>query len=382
LNKDVALQSPNQRDAAAGLAADLLSADASHPEFVVNVLMHGKPGGTAYSAQDIQTFMQAASRSNGLYGEDVLKVPAQDQMKNARDISVPNGSALLMDMVSLAQGPDADALALQIAQMAKTSPDIFDKSRSGYQENVDSLTLLTNNHAKYILDQLTTKNNDFTGSVSDPNSQQYITNGQQLAALFKTAMFNPDANYRQMLQNTVTRYTSDLKDQVMNKTDPVANGVHTKASTRLAMLFASLDEGVRLGYTQIAANDKAKKELWGMALDIVLAGIPATKWAEGPVKQWIESSFQGNSRVQDVLNGSFNKLIETPYGKLTDGAKSDLINALVQSGDDKNQAAYKVFINGLRDSVTAQLPDDNINGLYLSTAPDDIFQALQKADGG
>jgi hypothetical protein len=382
LNKDVALQSPNQRDAAAGLAADLLSADANHPEFVVNLLMHGKPGGTAYSAQDIQTFMQAASRSNGLYGEDVLKVPAQDQMKNARDISVPNGSALLMDMVSLAQGPDADALALQIAQMAKTSPDIFDKSRSGYQENVDSLTLLTNNHAKYILDQLTTKNNDYTGSASDPNSQQYISNGQQLAALFKTAMFNPDANYRQMLQSTVTRYTSDLKDQVMNKTDPVANGVHTKASTRLAMLFASLDEGVRLGYTQIAANDKAKKELWGMALDIVLAGIPATKWAEGPVKQWIESSFQGNSRVQDVLNGSFNKLIETPYGKLTDGAKSDLINALVQSGDDKNQAAYKVFINGLRDSVTAQLPDDNINGLYLSTAPDDIFQALQKADGG
>jgi hypothetical protein len=185
-----------------------------------------------------------------------------------------------------------------------------------------------------------------------------------------------------MLETTVTQYTSDLKDQVMNKTDPVANGVHTKASTRLAMLFASLDEGVRLGYTQMAANDKAKKELWGMALDIVLAGIPATKWAEGPVNQWIQNAFQGNSRVQDALNGSLNKLIETPYGKLTDKAKSDVIDALVKSGDDKNQAAYKVFANGLRNSVTAQLPDDNINGLYLTNAPDDIFQALEKADGG
>lgn len=382
LNKDVANQNPFERDAAAGLAANLLSADANHPEAAVNLLMHGKPAGKAYSAQDIQTFMQAAARSNGLYGEDVLKVPAQDQLKNARDISVPNGSALLMDMVSLAKGPDADALALQIAQMAKSSPDIFDKSHFGYQENVDSLTLLANNHAKYILDQLTTKNNDYTGSESNPNSQQFITNGQQLAALFNTAMFNPDANYRQMLESTVTQYTSDLKDQVLNKTDPVANGVHTQASTRLAMLFASLDEGVRLGYTQMASNDAAKKELWGMALDIVLAGIPATKWAEKPVNQWIQNAFQGNTYVQDALNGAANKLIETPYGKLTDTAKTNIINALVQSGDDKNLAAYKVFANGLRDSVTAQLPDDNINGLYLTNAPDDIFQALQKADGG
>jgi hypothetical protein len=382
LNKDVALQNPSERDAAAGLAANLLSADANHPEAAVNLLMHGKAGGKPYSPEDIQTFMQAAARSNGLYGEDVLKVPAQDQLKNARDISMPNGAALLMDMVSLAKGPDSDALALQIAQMAKNSPDIFDKSHFGYQENVDSLTLMANSHAKYILDQLTTKNNDYTGSESDPNSQQYITNGQQLAALFKTAMFNPDANYRQMLENTVTQYTSDLKDQVMNKTDPVANGVHTQASTRLAMLFASLDEGVRLGYTQMAANDKAKKELWGMALDIVLAGIPATKWAEAPVSQWIKNAFQGNSRVQDALNGSLNKLIETPYGKLTDTAKSNLIDALVQSGDDKNQAAYKVFSNSLRNSVTAQLPDNNINGLYLTDAPDNIFQALEKADGG
>jgi len=382
LNKDVALQNPYERDAAAGLAANLLSADANHPEAAVNLLMHGQAGGKAYSPADIQTFMQAAARSNGLYGEDALKVPAQDQLKNARDISVPNGAALLMDMVSLAKGPDADALALQIAQMTKNSPDIFDKSHFGYQENVDSLTLMANSHAKYILDQLTTKNNDYTGSESDPNSQQYITNGQQLAALFKTAMFNPDANYRQMLEGTVTQYTSDLKDQVMNKTDPVANGVHTKASTRLAMLFGSLDEGVRLGYTQMAANDKAKKELWGMALDIVLAGIPATKWAEAPVNTWIKNAFEGNSRVQDALNGSVNKLIETPYGKLTDTAKSKLVDALVQSGDDKNQAAYKVFANSLRNGVTAQLPDDNINGLYLTTAPDDIFQALEKADGG
>jgi hypothetical protein len=382
LNSDVANQNPSERDAAAGLAANLLSADANHPEAAVNLLMHGKAGGKPYSPEDIQTFMQAAARSNGLYGEDVLKVPAQDQSKNARDISVPNGAALLMDMVSLAKGPDADQLALQIAQMAKNSPDIFDKSHFGYQENVDSLTLMTNSHAKYILDQLTTMSGDINPSVSDTNSQPYITNGQQLAALFKTAMFNPDANYRQMLESTVTQYTSNLKDQVLNKIDPVANGVHTRASSRLAMLFGSLDEGVRLGYTQMAASANAKKELWGMALDIVLAGIPATKWAEDPVNQWIKNAFQGNSRVQDVLNGSVNKLIETPYGQLTDTAKSALIDALVQSGDDKNLAAYKLFANTLQDSVTTQLPDDNINGLYLTNAPNQVLLALERADGG
>lgn len=382
LNGSVANQNPFQRDAAAGLAANLLGGDISRPELVVNTLMHGGPQGKGYSPDQIQTFMQAAARSNGLYGEDILKVPAQDNHLDVRDICVPNGAALLMDEVGLTKGPDADALALQMAQLAKNAPDIFDKSHAGYQANVDSLTLMATNHSQYILDQLTTKNSDYTGTVGDPNSQQFITNGQQLAALFKTAMFNPDSYYRQNLGDAVKQYATGLKDQVLNKTDPVANGVHTSASNHLAMLFGSLDEGVRLGYTQMAADQKAKKDLWGMAVDIALAGIPASKWAEKPVTDWIENAFQGNSYVQDALKGATGKLIDTPYGKLTDSAKAALVNALVQSGDDKNQAAYKVFANSLRDGVINQMADNNVNKLYLTDAPDNIFAALQRADGG
>ena len=93
LNPVVGNNDPEERNAAAGLAANLLGGDISHPELVVNTLMHGGPAGKGYSPEQIQQFMSAASRSNGVFGEDVLKVPAQDRYLNVKDINVPNGVA-------------------------------------------------------------------------------------------------------------------------------------------------------------------------------------------------------------------------------------------------------------------------------------------------
>jgi len=80
------------------------------------------------------------------------------------------------------------------------------------------------------------------------------------------------------------------------------------------------------------------------------------------------------------LKGSAGALIETPVGKLQDGAKAKLVDALSQSSGGLELDT--AFSNSLRDTVTNQMADDNPNKEYLSSEPDNIYARLQAADGG
>jgi len=91
----------------------------------------------------------------------------------------------------------------------------------------------------------------------------------ELGTLFKTTLFNPDSSYRSLLQGKVVQYAGDLKNEV-NQAGP-----NQDAAGHLAMLSASLTDGVRQGYTELAKDEAAKKEMLGMVVDIALAGFDA-----------------------------------------------------------------------------------------------------------
>jgi hypothetical protein len=85
LNPAVDSNFPSQSDAAAGLAANLLAEDPAGATALLS----------KYKAQDINSFMQAALGSDGLYGEHVLKVPASDLNLNVSAIAVADGARRL-----------------------------------------------------------------------------------------------------------------------------------------------------------------------------------------------------------------------------------------------------------------------------------------------
>jgi hypothetical protein len=373
LNPTVAYNNPQQQSAAAGLAANLLS-DPGDPQLAVNML-------AKYSASDFQTFMQSAARSNGLYGQDGLSGLARSEGKDAGNYSVPNGSALVMDMVALTSGKNGDSLALELARMPKESASLF--QNAGGQENVDSLTLAVTNHSQAVLSGLT--NNvpfDYTGDASDPGNEQFIQDGTDLAALFKTTMFNPNSNYRTLLQSAVTRYAGDLKTQVLNQASPSSNGVHTDAQKHLSMLFASLNEGVRLGFQQMQNDRNTQKQVFGMIVDIVMAGIPASDWLKDGANKLIKS-FPVNNAVQTALKGWSGSIIDTGTGKINDTLKEKMVDALLSEGNTtKNQELYRSFSNNLIASVYSQLSDSNPNKSALGSDTEQFFDKFQKADGG
>jgi hypothetical protein len=338
LNDAVGYHNPTQRDAAAGLAANLLGGDISRPEIAANAL-------AGYDADQLKTIMQSAARSNSLYGEEAMKVPAKDRMLNAKDISVPDGAQLLLLSVGRTDSKKADNVAVEMARLASTAPDVFDKNSYNSANRVDALTLLSSSHSKAIFDKLTNYDSKYVGSKDDINLQQYMQNASELGALFKTTLFNPDSTYSSMLQNKITAYAGDLKTQI-NKP-----GANEEAEGKLAMLSASLTDAVRQGYGELAKDEAAKKEFLGMVVDVALAGLPLGKLASG-AEGLIKSTFK-NDNVQEALKGLSGKIIDTATGKLTDAAKTAIVDALGKT--EGNLEIAKNTANQLTESFFNQV---------------------------
>ena len=341
LNAPTSNASPEQRNAAAGLAGNLLGGDISHPDMAVNTLKK-------YTEDQVKDVMQAAARSTGLNSKGALEVAANDRMLNVDDISVPDGAQQLMLSVALDGSKSADTIAQGMARLPTTAPEMFD---DGYNYNasnrVDALTLVASKHSEAILDKFTTYNNDTTG----PNLKAYMKDASELGALFKTSLFNPDSTYSELLQDKVTAYAGELKSGI-NQTDadkkPTADA---ESVERLAMLTASLTDAVQQGYDGIAKDEAANKKFLGTLVDIAFAGIPAGKLLSGGAESLISSTFK-NTAVKESLNGLSGKIIDTATGQVTDTAKDALVKAL---GKDKaNVLTSQDAANQLKNSFFNQ----------------------------
>ena len=369
LNPAVGYNNPQQRDAAAGLAGNLIGGDISRPDIAAKTL-------AKYDFDQVKTIMESAARSNGIYGEDAIKGEAATRITpdgkplNARDISVPNGAALIMDSVGLATSPDADKVAIELARLPANAPSIFDAHNIEGKNNTDALTLAVTNHSKAVFDSLAKYDDTYIGDKGNANLQQYMQNGSELGTLFKTTLFNPDSTYRGLLQDKVVQYADGLKNEVNQP------GPNQDAAGHLAMLSASLTDGVRQGYTELAKNEAAKKEILGMVVDIALAGLPLGKWAAQPVEDLIKSTFP-NTQVQDALKGLTGKLIDAPVGKLNEAAKSAIVDALGKS--EGNLAIAANLSNDLHNAFFNQIANSDYDKEFAQVAYNQILNGIQLA---
>jgi hypothetical protein len=380
-NGVVAYHNPQESQAAAGLAANLLAGDVSHPEIAVNTL-------SRYQPSEIQTIMEGAARSNALYGEDALRVQAQQQGLSAHDISVPNGSALLLSAVSLesagnapkAAVSNADKLAVDFANLPSTSPWMFDGSTAGSQENVDSLTLAVSQHAQAVFDNLSPFDYpDYSGSTGNPNNFGYVERGTTLAKLFQATIYNPKATYSDQLRSAVVEYVGQLKAQYLNQVQPpLSNTDRTHAKGKLELMLASLTEGVRLGYTQLASEQNAKQQLLAMVVDTVLSGIPESQWADKAVSAVLKTAFSDNSPVLKVINAYKGPLIDAATGQINSTLKQQIIGML--GSEQGNLQLDTLFSNELIHTTVNELNSADVDN-NMANDVGQILSAMHDAGG-
>jgi hypothetical protein len=352
---------PTKSNAAAGIAANLLTGDINKMQVATDVL-------AKYSFDDVKTIMEAAASSNGLYSEQAIKVDAQARQLNARDISVPNGSALLFNAVALSKGPNAQKVALDFARLPANAPKIFDPHiLNGSKGNVDGLALAINAHSTFVFDKLAT----YDSTLIRGDVQQYMQNAAELGTLFKVTLFNPDSTYRNMVQDAVKSYAGTLKVEIEK------DGNNPNAASHLSMLSAAITDGVRQGYVDQAKAQAAQKEILGFVLDIALAGIPAGKWVNKAVEDKLKATFPTNAKLQDVLNGLSGKLVDKGQSKLTDDAKKAIIDALGPKAG--NLEIARNLANELRAGFFNSIGDQNPEKLVLETQYNQILNGLQLA---
>jgi len=361
LNDAVGYHDPQRRDAAAGLAANLLAGDTSRADIAADTL-------GSYEFDQLKTIMESAARSNDLFSKDALRPYAQSRMLDARNIALPSGSALLMDAVALSRSSKADAVAANLARLPANAPSIFDAKRYGGRDNVDALTLAVNDHANAVLDARSRYDETYIGDAKNPNLQQYMMNGAELGALFRTTLFNPDSTYRDMLQSSLTNYTVQL-ERAVNQAGP-----NRDAAGRLSMVSAALTDGVRQSNIDLAKNEAAKKQLLGMAVDIAFAGLPVGKWTSAAAEKVIERVFTGQP-VQATLKGLSGKLIDTTTGRLTEEAKRQIVEALGQGNG--NAEIAKNLANTLHDSIFNQISETDYDKEFMQNAYTSILNGIQ-----
>jgi hypothetical protein len=370
LNKAVGYNNPVERDAAAGLAANLLASNS--PEATVKLL--------AGYDKDLPAILDAAARSNSIYGADVLKVPASDRRLDSKDIAPYDGATLLMLSVARAdKSPNdpaldkaLDTVSLDLGRLPSSNPAIFEGP--GGKDRVDALTLAFTRHPEPILNELTKYDSTYIGGTEKPDLQQYMENASELGALFKLTLFSPDSTYREGLQAKVVDYAGGLAAQI---NQPGAGG---DAVGRMAMLQAGLTDAVRQGYQELAKDEKARKQVLGFVMDLALSALPAGKWVSGAAEKVILDTFGNNPRLQEALKGVSGKLIDGTTGKITDAAKEKILSTLGSEAGSVEIA--KNAVNQLNENFMKQLDEKDYDRNQVQTTYNQILNGISIARHG
>jgi hypothetical protein len=327
-----------QRNAAAGLAANLMGGDIGHPEIATRLLAQ-------YSPEQRKTILDTASYSSGLYGEESLKGDASARQIDPRDICLPDGGTMLMLAVAGDRSPAADKLAIEMARLPGNSPSLFEGF--GGKNRVDAMTLVVSNHSRPVLDALTNYDNHYIGDEKNPSLHQFMQNASDLGALFKLTMFNPDSHWSKGLQDEVVEYSRSLAKTI---NEPGANG---DEANQLAMLQAGVTDGVRKGYQKLADDDARQKEAIGFLLDLGFAAVPVGKWTSGAMEKGLVDMFGDSPAVREALKTPLEQMVDKTTGKLTDQGKKAILDSL---GKERgNLEIFKSTANQLNEAFINQI---------------------------
>lgn len=354
---------PTRRDAAAGLAAQLLGNDTTRPEAAVEVL-------SGMGAAERETFLDHVQRSAALFGEEALTNFAQVDVRDvdAGDLYLQDGLSLLMSAVARSADPAAEALAVEMAGLPAGHGDWFG-GLDGGQRNV-ALSQLFLAHESAVLDAMTRYDSGSADELADPGKRAYSENVDRLGSLLNEILFNPDARFSGSVERAVMEYAGELTDTINASADRENSEGFQDASGRLVVLRAATGEAIAQQYDAIAASREATAETIGFMVDLALSALPANLKAGDVVKDALADALPEGA-VREIIQGLSGKIVDEATGRLTTEAKEQIADALgedyaevLEQSSLQKQIEEQMLagIEDERDRANIQRDSDGITG--------------------
>lgn len=354
---------PVTRDAAAGIAAQMLGNDTTRPELVVNAL-------AGMSEGDRATFLGHVASSSNLFGSGIIEALVNSDPSNldASKISLQDGLSLLMSAVSRSADPAAGGLAVEFAALPASNGDWFGGQQAGDRNSALSQMFLA--HDEAILDAMSLYESASAGNPSQPGERIYDANVDALGSLLGEILFNPDATLPNSVQASVLDYSTQLTDEINASADRENSEGFEEASGRLVVLRAATGEAVAQQYDAIAASREATAAAIGFMVDLALAALPANVRGGNMVKNALIDVLPEGA-IRDAVQGLTGKIVNEATGRLTTEAKSQLADALGEDYADVieqsqlQQQIEEQMLAGIedeRDRASIRRDSDGISG--------------------
>lgn len=286
----------------------------------------------------------------------------------AAEIAHPDALASLIDAIARAEGPDADALAVELARYTQTEAGWFADGHGdrgfpnhGYQERADAVSRLFAEHAEPILDELSLYDDSGArGLGEDTDRKQYEVNGRDLSALLELTVFNPDVSgsNRAAVRAEILDYVG-TQAEIINDSRSLPNSEgYQEASGRLVVLAAASDVAVDRGFEALTADRQAQQEAIGFVVDLALAAVPLGSRLSNRASSALAELLPEDTFARRALEGLTGEVINRTTGQLTAEAKEQLYELI--DSDEELATLYErqTIADAFRDTILLGVADE------------------------
>ena len=340
------------RQAAAGIAAELMTGDYTRPNITVDVL-------SGYTPEQRSQIIEEIAASEGYFSTEHADWRiANNPRLEGEGVSFEDGLAEIFEATARVDSDQARALAVEFARLPDAESSWFGDRSPNAPERVEQFGRLFTNHSEAILDDLTAYDRGNAQSINggDTDLQQYEVNADALSDVLQITVFNNDSRYQNAAQQEVLNYNAELTAQLNASSDNPNSAGARDATERIAMLSAASSHAVTEAFDQVAADRAAKEELIGFIVDLALVAIPVGDLVDDQIKG-IVSELLPEGALRDAVNGINGKLINEATGRLTEGAKQELYRSL--SAEDVELIDLQKAQDWLEETLIAGIDDEN-----------------------
>lgn len=350
------------RDAAAGIAAQMLGNDTTRPDLVVDAL-------SGMSEGDRATFLEHVERSSGLFGSEIIEALASSDLRvDPADVRLQDGLGLLMSAVARSADPAAGELAVEFAGLPASNGDWFGREEADARNMALSQMFLA--HDQQILDAMSVYESASAGNPTDPGERIFNANVEALGSLLGEILFNPDGALTNTVQARILEYSTGLVDEINASADRENSEGYEEASGRLVVLRAATGEAVAQQYDAITSSRESTAQAIGFMVDLALAALPARVRVGDSVKTALAEVLPEGA-IREAVQGLTGKIVNEATGRLTTEAKAQLADALGEDYADVveqsqlQQQIEEQMLAGIedeRDRANIRRDSDGISG--------------------
>lgn len=350
------------RDAAAGIAAQMLGNDTTRPDLVVDAL-------SGMSESDRATFLEHVERSSGLFGSEIIEALASSDLRvDPADVRLQDGLGLLMSAVARSADPAAGDLAVEFAGLPASNGDWFGREEADARNTALSQMFLA--HDQQILDAMSVYESASAGNPTDPGERIFNANVEALGSLLGEILFNPDGALTNTVQARILEYSTGLVDEINASADRENSEGYEQASGRLVVLRAATGEAVAQQYDAITSSRESTAQAIGFMVDLALAALPARVRVGDSVKTALADVLPEGA-IREAVQGLTGKIVNEATGRLTTEAKAQLADALgedyaeVVEQSQLQQQIEEQMLAGIedeRDRANIRRDSDGISG--------------------